>query len=67
MKVFKTFCQTERGQWTSTQILPMAIFPREPTSTINRVKFYTINDPGYGLANPMAFSPANGKEVDVDY
>jgi hypothetical protein len=59
--------QTERGQWTSTQILPMAIFPRELTSTINRVEFYTINDPGYGLANPMAFSPANSKEVDVDY
>jgi hypothetical protein len=59
--------QTERGQWTSTQLSPMAIFPKEPTSTINRVEFYTINDPGYGLANPIAFSPVNGKEVEVDY
>jgi hypothetical protein len=59
--------QTERGQWTSTQILPMAIFPREPTSTINRVEFYILNDPGLGLANTVAFSPANGKEVEVDY
>jgi Secretion system C-terminal sorting domain len=59
--------QTERGQWTSTQLTPMAIFSNQPTSTINRVEFYILNDPGFGLANTMAFSPANGKEVDVDY
>ena len=58
--------QTERGQWSATQLTPIAIFASQFTAIINRVEFFTVNDPGYGQGVSLPFSPANGQEVSVD-
>lgn len=59
--------QTQRGQWSGTQLSPIAIFSNQSTATISRVEFFTATDPGLGLGNNLAFTSENGgKEVSID-
>jgi len=58
--------QTERGQWSATQLSPFVVFSSQSTNAISRIEVFIDTDPGYGAANSLAFTPTGGKEVTVD-
>ncbi|AEI48669.1 T9SS type A sorting domain-containing protein [Runella slithyformis] len=58
--------QTERGQWSATQLSPFVVFSSQSTNAISRIEVFIDTDPGYGAANSLAFTPMGGKEVTVD-
>jgi hypothetical protein len=58
--------QTERGQWSATQLSLFVVFSSQSNNAISRIEVFIDTDPGYGAANALAFTPTGGKEVTVD-
>ncbi len=58
--------QTERGQWSGTQITPITVFSSQRTATINRVEVFTNPNTAFGAGISLPFSPAAAQDVTVD-